>query len=204
MRNKKLNKSIKITLLSVMAFLIMYIELPIPFFPEFLKIDVSDIPALIGAFAFGPIEGVVIQLVKNILHGVFATKTAFVGELANFLVGAVIVITAGVVYRNNKSKKSAVVGLALGSIAMSIAAGIFNYYLFLPLYQKVLNIPLEAFVGMAASVNPMVNSLWTFILWSIVPFNFIKGIFVSVVTLGVYKSVSPMLHKESATEAVKN
>ncbi|GAA0728142.1 ECF transporter S component [Clostridium malenominatum] len=196
MRNKKLNKSIKITLLSVIAYLIMYIELPIPFFPEFLKIDISDIPALIGAFAFGPIEGVIIQLVKNILHGVFATKTAFVGELANFLVGAVIVITAGTIYKNNKSKKSAFMGLVVGSVVMAIAAGIFNYYLFLPLYQKVLNVPLQAFVGMASKVNPMVKDLWTFILWSIVPFNLIKGIFVSVVTLGIYKSVSPMLHKE--------
>lgn len=197
MRNKKLNKSIKITLLSVIAYLIMYIELPIPFFPEFLKIDVSDIPALIGAFAFGPVEGVIIQLVKNILHGVFATKTAFVGELANFLVGSVIVITAGVIYKNSKSKKSAFMGLVLGSVAMSIAAGIFNYYLFLPLYQKVLNVPIEAFVAMGTKVNPMIKDLWTFILWSIVPFNLIKGIFVSVVTLGIYKSVSPMLHKES-------
>lgn len=196
MRNKKLNKSIKITLLSVIAYLIMYIELPIPFFPEFLKIDISDIPALIGAFAFGPIEGVIIQLVKNILHGVFATKTAFVGELANFLVGAVIVITAGTIYKNNKSKKSAFMGLVVGSVVMAIASGIFNYYLFLPLYQKVLNVPLQAFVGMASKVNPMVKDLWTFILWSIVPFNLIKGIFVSVVTLGIYKSVSPMLHKE--------
>lgn len=197
MRNKKLNKSIKITLLSVIAFLIMYIELPVPFFPEFLKIDVSDVPALIGAFAFGPIEGVIIELIKNILHGVFATKTAFVGEMANFLVGAVIVVTAGVIYKGNKTKKSAIFGLALGSIAMSIAAGIFNYYLLLPLYQKVLNIPIAAFVELASKVNPMVKDLWTFILWSIVPFNLIKGVFVSIITLGIYKSVSPILQKEN-------
>ncbi|MEW9094423.1 MAG: ECF transporter S component [Clostridiaceae bacterium] len=205
MRNKKLNKSIKITLLSVIAFLVMYIELPIPFFPEFLKIDVSDIPALIGAFAFGPLEGIIIELIKNILHGVFATKTAFIGEVANFLVGAVIVGTAGVIYRGNKTKKSAILALAIGSIAMSIAAAMVNYYVLLPLYEKVLNVPIQASVELASKVNPMVTDLWTFILWTIVPFNLIKGVFVSIITLGMYKSVSPMLHKENAeNELAKN
>ncbi|MBU5486091.1 ECF transporter S component [Clostridium sp. MSJ-11] len=205
MRNKKLNKSIKITLLSVIAFLIMYIELPIPFFPEFLKIDVSDIPALIGAFAFGPLEGIIIELIKNILHGVFATKTAFIGEVANFLVGAVIVGTSGIIYRGNKTKKSAILALAIGSIAMSIAAAMVNYYVLLPLYEKVLNVPIQASVELASKVNPMVTDLWTFILWTIVPFNLIKGVFVSIITLGMYKSVSPMLHKENAeNELAKN
>jgi riboflavin transporter FmnP len=103
MRDEKLVKLIKISLLSVMAFLLMYIELPIPIFPEFLKIDISDLPALIGAFALGPIAGVIIELFKNILHGMLAGKTA-VGELANFLVGGCLVYVAGYVYRLEKAK----------------------------------------------------------------------------------------------------
>ncbi|MBE6065486.1 ECF transporter S component [Clostridium cochlearium] len=196
MKNKKLSRSIKITLLSTIAFLLMYIELAVPFFPEFLKIDISDIPALMGAFALGPVEGVIIQLLKNILHGIFATKTGFVGEVANFVVGSVLVFVAGYIYRNNKSKRSAFVGLVAGTITMSVIAGILNLYVFIPLYQKILHIPIEAFVQMTAKVNPSVNSLGTLVLWSIVPFNLLKGVFISALTMGMYKKVSPILHEE--------
>lgn len=196
MKDKKLSRSIKITLLSTIAFLLMYIELAVPLFPEFLKIDISDIPALMGAFALGPVEGVIIQLLKNILHGIFATKTGFVGEVANFIVGSVLVFIAGYIYRGNKSKKSAFAGLLVGTIAMSAVAGILNLYVFIPLYQKILHIPIEAFVQMTSKVNPAVNSLGTLVLWSIVPFNLLKGVLISTLTMGIYKKVSPILHEE--------
>ena len=115
MRDEKLVKLIKISLLSVMAFLLMYIELPIPIFPEFLKIDISDLPALLGAFALGPIAGVIIELFKNILHGMLAGKTAFVGELANFLVGSCLVLVSGYIYKARKSKGGAIVALLIRS-----------------------------------------------------------------------------------------
>lgn len=196
MKDKKLSRNIKITLLSTIAFLLMYIELAVPLFPEFLKIDISDIPALMGAFALGPVEGVIIQLLKNILHGIFATKTGFIGEVANFVVGSVLVFIAGYSYRSNKSKKSAFVGLLAGTIMMSAVAGILNLYVFIPLYQKILNIPIEDFVKMTSKVNPAVNSLGTLVLWSIVPFNLLKGVLISTLTMGVYKKVSPILHEE--------
>ncbi|RXI47873.1 ECF transporter S component [Clostridium tetani] len=196
MKDKKLSRSIKITLLSTIAFLLMYIELAVPFFPEFLKIDISDIPALIGAFALGPVEGVIIQLLKNILHGIFATKTGFVGEVANFAVGSVLVFIAGYICRSHKSKKSAFIGLLAGTILMSAVAGILNLYVFIPLYQKVLHIPIEAFIQMASKVNSAINSLGTLVLWSIVPFNLLKGIFISTLTMGIYKKVSPILHED--------
>ncbi|WP_125153375.1 ECF transporter S component [Clostridium rectalis] len=204
MRNEKLGRLIKVSLLIVIGFLLMYIELPVPLFPEFLKIDISDLPALLGAFALGPVEGVIIQLFKNILHGIFATKTAFVGELANFLVGSVMVLVAGYVYKKNKSRRSAFIGLALGTIFMSIAAGVLNIYLLLPLYQKVLHIPIEDFVSMAHKVNPSITNINGFILWSIVPFNIIKGIFVSCITMGTYKKISPILHKDENEKGFVN
>ncbi|KAJ53235.1 riboflavin transporter FmnP [Clostridium tetanomorphum] len=204
MKNNKLNVLIKVSLLSVMGFLLMYVELPLPLFPEFLKIDVSDLPALIGTFALGPVQGVIIELIKNILHGIFATKTAFVGELANFLVGSVMILTAGFIYRNNKNRKSAIIGLIFGTIVMSVAAGIFNYYLLLPLYERALHIPLEAFVQLAQKINPKVTNINAFIIWTIIPFNFIKGVFVSIITVVIYKSVSPILHKESIKKQLAN
>lgn len=204
MRDEKLVKLIKISLLSVMAFLLMYIELPLPIFPDFLKIDISDLPALLGAFALGPIAGVIIELVKNILHGMLAGKTAFVGELANFLVGSCLVLVSGYVYKIKKSKGGAIIALLIGVTAMSIFAGILNYFVVLPLYEKVLGFPIAAVVGMGTKINHNIVDLNSFILWSIIPFNFLKGIVVSAVTLAIYKSVSPILHKENMEREYKN
>ncbi|MBU3143099.1 ECF transporter S component [Clostridium sp. CF012] len=204
MRDEKLVKLIKISLLSVMAFLLMYIELPVPIFPEFLKFDISDLPALLGAFALGPIAGVVIELFKNILHGMLAGKTAFVGEFANFLVGSSLVLVSGYIYKARKSKGGAIVALLIGVVCMSIFAGILNYFVILPLYESVLGFPVAAVVGMGTKINPKIVNLNSFIIWSIIPFNFIKGILVSSVTLALYKSVSPILHKENMESKYKN
>ena len=204
MKNRRLSKLIKVSLLSVMGFLLMYIELPLPLFPDFLKIDVSDLPALLGAFALGPVEGVIIELMKNILKGLFGTQTAFVGETANFLVGSVMVFTAGLIYRKNKSRKSAIAGLTIGTVIMPVVAAIGNLYIFLPLYEKVLHIPLVAFVEMAQKINPAITNINTYIIWAIIPFNLIKGVFVSAITVAVYKSVSPILHKENIKKKLVN
>ncbi len=204
MRDEKLVKLIKISLLSVMAFLLMYIELPLPMFPDFLKIDISDMPALLGAFALGPIAGVIIELVKNILHGMLAGKTAFVGELANFLVGSCLVLVSGYIYKVRKSKGGAIFALLVGVVSMSIFAGILNYFVVLPLYEKALCFPLTVVVAMGTKINPNIKDLFSFIIWSIIPFNLIKGVVLSVVTLALYKSVSPILHKENMEREYKN
>lgn len=196
MRDEKLVRLIKISLLSVMAFLLMYIEIPLPIFPDFLKIDISDLPALLGAFALGPIAGVIIELFKNILHGIFAGKTAFVGELANFLVGSCLILVSGYIYKIKKSKGGAIIALLIGTIIMSVFAGLLNLFVVLPLYEKVLHYPLDAIVALGTAINPSIKNLNSFILLSIIPFNILKGIVVSVVTLGIYKRVSPLLHKE--------
>jgi riboflavin transporter FmnP len=141
---------------------------------------------------------------KNILKGLFGTQTAFVGETANFLVGSVMVFTAGLIYRKNKSRKSAIAGLTIGTVIMSVVAAIGNLYIFLPLYEKVLHIPLVAFVEMAQKINPAITNINTYIIWAIIPFNLIKGVFVSAITVAVYKSVSPILHKENIKKKLVN
>jgi len=206
MKNQKLNKMIKISMLSVIAFLLMFLELATPFFPPFLKIDISDLPALIGAFALGPIAGVLIELIKNILHGIFVGGTAFIGEFANFLVGSVFVVAAGIFYSKNKSRKTAIFAMAIGTVLMTITASVLNFYVLLPLYEKVLNFPVVAVVGMGMKVNPNIKDLNTFIIWAIMPFNLIKGIIISLITLPVYKRVSILIHNEIElnTKAIKN
>lgn len=201
MRQKNLNKMVKISILSVMAFVLMFFELSVPIFPEFLKIDISDLPALLGSFALGPVEGILIELFKNILKIMFkGTQTGFVGEFANFIVGAILVVVAGSIYRVKKSKKTAVLGLLAGTIVMSVFAAVLNYSVFLPLYAKAFKAPIEAFVGMGAKVNPKIHNVKDLVMWSILPFNLLKGVIVSAMTFSLYKSVSPILHKEEVLQ----
>lgn len=201
MKNEKLNRLVKVSLLGVIGFLLMFIEVATPIFPSFLKIDISDLPALIGAFALGPAAGIGIEFLKNILHGIFAGGTAFIGELANFAVGSVLAFTAGYIYNKNKSKNTAAVALGVGTITMSIAAAVLNYFILLPLYEKVLNFPISAVVAMGNKINGNITDLSTFVIWAIVPFNLLKGVILTALTLAVYKSVSPILKQEQSRSA---
>ncbi|HBC96274.1 MAG TPA: ECF transporter S component [Clostridium sp.] len=198
MKGKKLNKLVKVSLLGVIGFLLMFVEFALPIFPSFLKIDISDLPALMGTFALGPGAGVAVEFLKNILHGIFDGKTAFIGEVANFAVGSVLVFTAGYIYSRKKTKKSAILSLGAGTITMSAAAALLNYFILLPLYEKVLNFPISAVVAVAGKVNGSITDLNTLILFAIVPFNLLKGVVLTALTLALYKSVSPILKQEQA------
>lgn len=180
MRNSKLQLMTKIGVLSALSYMIMFLEFPLPFFPPYLKIDLGDIPAIVGAFAFGPVAGVIIELVKNILHLITKTETGGIGELANFLTGASFVVASSLIYFKNKNKKSAVVGLAVGSIVMTAVMCLANYFILLPFY-----------LGTAPSPDTL-GLIWSTTL----PFNLIKGIILSIITILIYKRLSPILHKK--------
>ncbi|OHW61587.1 riboflavin transporter RibU [Andreesenia angusta] len=191
--NKRINSRmgvdymVKVSVLSVLAFLIMLIELPLPFTPEFLKIDLSDLPSLVASFAMGPVAGILVQLLKNILKiALRGTNTLFVGELANFLVGSIYVVVASLIYRRKRTKGSAVKGLVLATLLMSVFASAANYFVLLPFYAKVYGVPLEAYVDMAKSVNAYVVDLRSFIVFGIFPFNFVKGVLIAIVGYPVY------------------
>lgn len=182
MKTKTLNtnKFIKLSLLSAIAVVLMYIDFPvIPIFP-WLKIDLSDVPALMGAFAFGPLSGVIIELMKNLLILIVkGTGTAFVGELANFLVGVALVWPAAMIYKRNKTKKTAILGMLVGILAMEIVGILANVYLLLPAY------------GMAMSKAELMQ----YVTVGLIPFNGIKAILVCGITYVLYKKMSVSVFK---------
>lgn len=185
------NSLVKIALLSVIAYILMLIEFPILFFPGFLKIDLSDMPALIGAFALGPIAGVIIELIKNLLHLITKTDTGGVGELANFLIGASLVMPAGILYAKSRKKSIALLGMLLGTVLMAIAGGLSNYYILIPFYSKMM--PIEQIIAWSASANGAITDLKTLILYAVVPFNLLKGLLISIFTILIYKRISHLL-----------
>ena len=180
-QNKNLNKFIKISLFGAIAVVLMYFDFPIPFLPfPWLKIDLSDIPALMGAFAFGPMAGVVIELLKNLLILIVkGTGTGFVGEIANFIVGISLVAPAAWVYHRNKSKKTALLGMLLGTLCIEIVGIIANVYFLVPAY------------GMKMATDEIIN----YVTIGLVPFNGIKAIMVCSLTYVLYKKVSLAIFK---------
>lgn len=182
MKTKTLNTNrfIKLSLLSAIAVILMYIDFPvIPIFP-WLKIDLIDVPALMGAFAFGPLAGVIIELMKNLLILIVkGTGTGFVGELANFLVGVALVWPAALVYKKNKTKKTAILGMVLGVLCIEVVGILANVYLLLPAY------------GMAMSKAELMQ----YVTVGLIPFNGIKSILVCGITYALYKKVSVSIFK---------
>ena len=128
-------------MLSAIAFILMYIDFSVPFMPSFIKMDISELPALIGSFALGPIPGVVICLIKNLLH-LMRTTTGGVGELSNFILGASFVFTAGMIYKKNNTKKGALIGSVLGAAIMAVISIVTNYYIVYPIYTNFM--PMDA------------------------------------------------------------
>lgn len=183
---------VKIGMLGAVSIVLMQFELVLPIFPNFLKMDISDLPALVGAVAMGPMAGVLIELIKNILH-LFKTSTGGVGEIANFLVGIALVVPIGFCYKKNKSLSGFIIGTVLGTISMVIVACIFNYYILIPAFSKVFGAPVEAFVQMAQAVNSHVVDLKTLVFWAIAPFNVLKAIVVAIIGYPLCKLLAKVL-----------
>lgn len=183
-------KMTMIGMLSATAFLLMFFDFSVPFMPAFIKMDLSELPALIGSFALGPVSGVAVCLVKNLLH-LLKTSTGGVGELSNFILGATFVYTAGMIYKYKKNKKSAIIGSVIGAVAMGVVSLFSNYYLVYPVYTKFM--PIEAIVGAYQAINPSVDGLWSCLIMFNMPFTFMKGMFSVIITLLIYKRISPII-----------
>lgn len=181
--NRNTNKMVKISLLSAIAVILMYFDFPIlPAFP-YLKIDLSDVPALLGGFGFGPLAGILIELVKNIVILLIkGTSTGFVGEFANFIIGVSLILPASFIYSRSKSKKNAILGMVIGAISIEVVGILANVYILLPLY----NMPLSG------------AELMKYVTTGLLPFNGIKAVMVSVLTYLLYKRVSVSIFNAEA------
>ncbi len=189
-------RAASVGLLSAISAVLMLIELPMPFAPSFYKLDLSELPIMIGAYAFGPSVGVLIEFIKIILKLFMkGTSTAFVGELANFAVGSSFIIPAATLYYANRTKKNALKSCVLGTICITVFGTAFNAVYLLPAFAKLYGMPLEAILEMGAKVNPLAgdNNIVTFVLACVAPLNLIKGTVISLLTLLIYKKISPVL-----------
>ena len=187
------SKTRKITvtgMLSAIAFILMYLDFSVPLMPSFIKMDISELPALIGSFALGPISGVVICLIKNLLH-LMKTTTGGVGELSNFILGASFVYIAGLIYKRNNTKKGALTGSLAGAAVMAIISVVTNYFIVYPIYTNFM--PMEAIIGAYQAILPSADSLLKCLIIFNMPFTFIKGMLSVLITFLIYKRLSPIL-----------
>lgn len=177
-------------LLAAISYTLAFLEFPVPLSPSFARMDMSDLPALIGTFAFGPVTGVMIELIKNILQ-LLSTSTGGIGELANFLMGASYVLVAGFIYKYKKTKKMAIWACTISSVVMGIVAAIVNYYILLPLFETFM--PLDQLIASFSEFLPFIQNKLDVVLYNALPFNMIKGLVIGVITIVIYKKLTPIL-----------
>ena len=190
-RQSGLRRVTTVAMLSAVSFILMLFDFPLPFLPSFYKIDLSELPVLIGGFALGPTAGILIEFIKLLLHlAVRGSDTAGVGEMANFLIGMAFVLPASFIYLFKKTRKRAVIGMCCGIVCMTAAGCLLNAYLLLPMYASAFGMPLDSIVALGTAVNSSITSLNTFVILAVAPFNLIKGVVVSVITELVYKRLS--------------
>ena len=180
-------------MLGAVAVVLMLLEFPVPFLiPDFVKMDFSELPALLAAFSLGPVSGVTVCFIKNAVHAFFTT-TGCIGELCNFLLGCCFVIPAGLLYQRKKSRKNAILGAALGALAMAVCSVPINYFISYPVYTAF--IPLEGIIAMYQALIPAADSLLKCLIIFNAPFTLLKGILNTVLAFLIYKPLSPLLHK---------
>lgn len=190
MKNSSTRKIVVTGLLSALSSILMYLNFALPIAPSYLKIDFSDFPALLASFAVGPFSGFTVCLIKNLVS-LPASTTGFVGELSNFLLSSVFVVSAGLWYRKHKTKKGAFVASLIGAVLMALTAIITNFLLVYPAYSKIM--PIEAIIGMSSRIIPWVDSVFKVVVVFNFPFTLFKGILNVILTFAAYKRISPII-----------
>lgn len=180
----------RIAVLAAISAVLFMIEIPVV---AFYKLDLSNLPVMLGAFSMGPVPGLMILGVKSLL-GLLHSSSGGVGELADFIMGAALMLPAELIYQRRKTRKTALVGMAVGTVAMIAVAVLVNWKIMLPFYMTAFGLPMEAVIGMAAKAVPFVDSEWKLLLCVTAPFNLLKGAVLSALTFVMYKHLSPLLH----------
>lgn len=177
-------------MLSAVAFILMFFDFSVPFMPAFIKMDLSELPALIGTFAMGPACGVFVCLIKNLIH-LTITSTGGVGELSNFILGAAFVVPAGLIYKHKKNKSTAVAAALTGAICMAVLSVLTNLYIVYPVYYNFM--PEETIIAAYQAIIPSMKSIAQCLVCFNMPFTFVKGLFSVIITMIVYKPLSPII-----------
>ncbi len=179
-------------MLAAVAAVLAFLNFNVPLMPSFIKFDFSELPAVIATFAFGPLSGIAVCLIKNLINLMF-TSTFGVGDLSNFILGCAFVLPLGLVYKYNKTRKGAVIAALIGALSMAIISVFSNYFLIYPLYGAVLNWPMDRILGAYQAINSSVSSLWDALIWFNMPFTFLKALSSVIITFFIYKPLSPIL-----------
>ena len=194
MSNRKTKLSVqymtRIAILGALSAILFMIEIPVV---AFYKLDVSTLPALLGAFSMGPWAGLAILAIKDVF-GLLHSGTMYVGELADFIMGAAYILPAAFIYGHRKSRRSALIGVIVGTLAMILVSVLVNWKIMIPFYMTAFGMPMESIIGMAQKTMPFVDSEWELLLYVTAPFNLLKGIVLSLLTFLLYKRLSPLLH----------
>ena len=163
----KIRTIVQVGMLAAIAVVLMLFEIPLPFAPSFYEIDFSEVPVMIGTFAMGPLAGAAIELVKILLNFfINGTTTAGVGEVANFLIGCALVVPAGIIYRRKRTRKGAIIGMAAGTVFMTLLGCVLNAYVLLPTYAAAFQLPIDSLVAMGTAVNGSITDLFTFVAFA--------------------------------------
>lgn len=185
-RNKRLTTLVTLSMLGAISFVLMLFNFPLPFLPPFLKVDFSDIPALVAGIVFSPLAGVVVVALKNVLYYVFNGGGVPVGELANFFAGVAFMYPVAWFYHKRKTNKALASGLVAGTITMALSLAILNYVLILPAYAF--------FFGMAEMADPAVKT--NLVLYGILPFNFIKALLITALFVPLFIKLKPWIERQ--------
>lgn len=189
-RNQKIRFIVVTAMLGALSAVLMMLSFSVPFMPSFIKMDFSEMPALVASFSMGPVSGVLVCLIKNLIN-VTMTTTGGVGELSNFVLGVCLVLPAGLIYRRRKNRVSALVGALVGSLVMAIVSLPSNYFVMYPVYSKFM--PIEQIVGMYQAIFSGVDGLFSCLLIFNVPYTFLKGAIDTLLTFLIYKHISPLI-----------
>ena len=197
-------KIVIIGIFSAISAVLMLFEIPMPFAPSFYKLDFSDLPAVIGGFAYGPLTGVMIEFTKILLNLILnGTQTALIGELANFIVGCSYVLPASIIYILKKNRQTAIISCMTATMIITLVGSSLNAFYLLPAFAKLYGMPVDSLIEMGTVINPAITNMLTFILFAGAPINLLKGSLISLITLLVYKKLSPIIKNTSAVPSAK-
>lgn len=202
LKHREVSVARRVTIIGMctaIAIVLYTLDFPVPFLaPPFYKMDFSEVPVLLCGFFLGPSAGIICLALKVLIKLLLtSTTTAFVGDFANFIVGCTLVLPATVIYHLHKSKKSALIGLVVGTLSMAVFGSAFNAIYLIPEFSRLFGLPLDAIIGMGAEIHASIDSVNMLALLCVAPLNVVKGTAVSILTMLLYKHVARPLFRET-------